>query len=315
MRIGAYRFDCQLTTPAVVPAYKGSMLRGAFGHAFKKISCALRRQECDSCLLTDTCPYSVIFENHATGAPPLDAPRTRISSRPHPYILQPPLSGQRAYGKGDRFSFGLSLFGKANEFLPHIIYAVEMMGEAGLGRKNGEERGQFLLEGISCDGASIYDGHAKVLSRGLALPEVTLEPCSTPVTTLEVAFLTPLRLKHQNELQGALPFHLLIRAALRRIATLEEYHGNGEPALDYRGLARRAEAVRTETSDCHWLELERYSARQKTAMLLGGLTGTIRYQGDLGEFLPLLRYCEQTHLGKQTTFGLGQIALTPGNPS
>jgi hypothetical protein len=46
-------------------------------------------------------------------------------------------------------------------------------------------------------------------------------------------------------------------------------------------------------------------------MLLGGMTGTMQYDGALSEFMPLLRYCQKTHLGKQTTFGLGQIDLQP----
>ncbi|OPY08167.1 MAG: hypothetical protein A4E66_01907 [Syntrophus sp. PtaB.Bin001] len=49
-------------------------------------------------------------------------------------------------------------------------------------------------------------------------------------------------------------------------------------------------------------------------MLMGGLIGDIRYSGPLDEFLPLLRFCEKTHLGKQTSFGLGKIAVTGTEP-
>jgi CRISPR/Cas system endoribonuclease Cas6 (RAMP superfamily) len=43
---------------------------------------------------------------------------------------------------------------------------------------------------------------------------------------------------------------------------------------------------------------------------MGGITGTITYQAeDLSEFIPLLRYCETVHLGKQTSFGLGRIRI------
>jgi len=61
------------------------------------------------------------------------------------------------------------------------------------------------------------------------------------VTTLTVQFLTPLRVKYQNRLKADLPFHILIRTALRRIATLCQAYGTGEPALDYRRLVREAE--------------------------------------------------------------------------
>jgi CRISPR/Cas system endoribonuclease Cas6 (RAMP superfamily) len=49
-------------------------------------------------------------------------------------------------------------------------------------------------------------------------------------------------------------------------------------------------------------------------MLMGGMTGEIVYEGNLAEFMGLLRFCEQVHIGKQTTFGLGRIALfNPGD--
>ncbi|MFH1117074.1 MAG: CRISPR system precrRNA processing endoribonuclease RAMP protein Cas6 [Pseudomonadota bacterium] len=37
--------------------------------------------------------------------------------------------------------------------------------------------------------------------------------------------------------------------------------------------------------------------------------GRVTYEGRLGEFLPLIRFCETVHLGKATTFGLGKIRV------
>jgi len=316
--IGAYLFNCTFTSPALLPAFKGSTLRGAFGHAFKKVSCALRRQNCATCLLSETCPYSLIFENH--NSTPEDAPasKVRISARPHPYTLQPPRQENLIYQKGEAFSFGITLFGKANDYLPHIVYAVDMMGENGIGRHSGVEGGRFTLDTVDVGGQSIYNGQSKLLSRHHPLAHLALSDNTSPlppVAELTVTFQTPLRLKQHNQLQEALPFHLLIRAALRRLATLEQYYADGEPALDYRGLIRQAEGVVTLSSHCRWLDLERYSSRQKTAMFLGGLVGSTCYSGDLDVFLPILRYCQQTQLGKQTTFGLGQISLSQVQPA
>jgi len=127
--------------------------------------------------------------------------------------------------------------------------------------------------------------------------------------SIEVELLTPLRLKYENHLGASLPFHVLIRAALRRVSSLCRYHGNGEPRLDYRGLAARAQSVTSDETGLSWFDWERYSSRQDQRMLMGGLVGRVRYIGEIGEFLPLLRFCEKVHLGKQTTFGLGHISL------
>ncbi len=45
-------------------------------------------------------------------------------------------------------------------------------------------------------------------------------------------------------------------------------------------------------------------------MKFGGIVGKAIYKGDLTPFYPLLKYCEEVHLGKQTAFGLGKIAVT-----
>jgi CRISPR/Cas system endoribonuclease Cas6 (RAMP superfamily) len=42
---------------------------------------------------------------------------------------------------------------------------------------------------------------------------------------------------------------------------------------------------------------------------MGGMVGEITYQGELQEFIPLIHYAEEVHLGKATTFGLGQIQV------
>jgi len=44
-------------------------------------------------------------------------------------------------------------------------------------------------------------------------------------------------------------------------------------------------------------------------MTMGGFVGEVEYQGELGEFVPLLRIGEKIHLGKGTGFGLGRYQV------
>ncbi|MBV5329735.1 MAG: CRISPR system precrRNA processing endoribonuclease RAMP protein Cas6 [Chlorobium sp.] len=311
MQAGIYQFSCRFTSLAVLPVFKGSTLRGGLGHALRRIACALRRQDCAGCLLRESCAYAFLFE--VTLNPKQDISNENhpiTAQRPHPYILIPPDDGTRTYQTGDLFSFGLILLGPAIHYLPHLVFAVQEMGKTGLGKGNKNGDGCFQLETVHQADTRIFDG--KTLNSLLLPTELAISPSPAIKTTkITLTCLTPLRLKRDNQLQNGLPFHLLIRAALRRISSLEStYGGNGEPIIDYKGLVARASAVAVTNSSCRWTDIERYSNRQHTAMLMGGITGVITYQAeDLSEFIPLLRYCETAHLGKQTSFGLGRIRI------
>jgi hypothetical protein len=309
MQIASYQFTCQFDSNAVLPAFKGSTLRGGLGHALKRIACALRQQECHNCLLHQTCAYSFLFERKENLSPSSASDKIRRVARPHPYILIPPEEATRAYGKDDSFSFGISFFGSAVQFLPHMVFAVQEMGKAGLGKHVQDGSGKLHLVTVSQGGKAIYDG--RVLDSGVAPNELALSASlSKRIRLITLSCHSPLRLKMDNELQNDLPFHLFIRAALRRISALESAYGSGEPDLDYKGMVARAAEVVVAKSSLRWTEIERYSNRQKRAMLMGGITGTITYEGDnLAEFVPLLRYCEVVHLGKETSFGLGRISI------
>jgi CRISPR/Cas system endoribonuclease Cas6 (RAMP superfamily) len=75
-------------------------------------------------------------------------------------------------------------------------------------------------------------------------------------------------------------------------------------------LVAHAKDVAVKESHIGWYDWRRYSNRQEQAMMMGGMVGKITYAGVPGEYLPLLKFCEQTHLGKATTFGLGKIKVS-----
>lgn len=307
MLYGRYLFQLVFNSLTLLPPFKGSTFRGVFGIALKKVICPLKKQDCTLCLLRGRCIYLEIFEK----PPATDKPG--IPSPPHPFILEPPLSYQTEYQPGEGFALNLILLGTANENLPYFVYAVEQMGRQGIGKKTAGKRSTFRLKEIRNGDRLVYDSAKGDFYRPepqqLALENFEREIVGQRWERLSLRLLTPLRLKFENRLQAELPFHVLIRAALRRIAQLNQHFGDGEPKLDYTGLVARAHEVKIERADLRWFDWKRYSNRQEQSMLMGGMIGEITYRGDLTEFLPLLRYCEKVHLGKATTFGLGQIQV------
>lgn len=305
MLFGCYDFHSTFTSRAILPPYKGSTLRGTFGVALKKVLCALKFQECAACPINRTCLYAQVFENIA------DTETSDGKGVPHPFVIEPPLDHRTDYGQGAGLDFRLLLFGPHNDDFSYFVYAFQQTGSLGLGKVVDGRRAGFELKSVRSGQNLLFDSSEETIIPG-APEELTLESFQgfpERNSELRVVLETPLRLKFQNRFHDALPFHVLIRAALRRISSLNRHFADGEPDIDYKGIVQRSNGIRVIDQDVNWLDWARYSNRQETKMHMGGLVGELTYGGKLEEFVPLLRYCEKVHLGKATTFGLGKIRL------
>jgi len=271
---------------ASVPAYHGSMLRGAFGHALRRTVCVMGpAQPCATCSLRPACVYPRLFETFLDGSPP---PFLRGLTRgPCPYVFEP-LGTEGTLAPGDSLAFDLLLIGQAVDLQGYAALALERMARGGL--RAG--RGRFRLERVETIGPSLppLDG--------------------LPPGPLTLRFVTPLRLKVRDHLVAQPGFRDLVFAMLRRTLELAQLHVPGARVeWELRPWLERAEAVRVARADLRWHDWERYSHRQQSRMKLGGVMGTLVLEGDLAPFAPLLRAAEVVHVGKGATFGLGKVEL------
>lgn len=298
-------FECQFSQPISLPAFKGSMLRGALGHALKATVCAVRVKVCDACLLRSSCLYARFFEYK----PNPDPQRLQQAGMPHPYVLEYPTEAAE-YGPEQPLRFQLLLFGSFTEFVPYWIYSVEQMGQAGLGRR--DERGrraEFQLQAVHAAGERIYAQGATTLPEQLPIQRLGWHEREGALSRLRVRLRTPLRTKDRGQFATSLDFPLLVRLVLRRLQALQEtFEVRLEPD-NVRELLGLAQAVRCETAQIQWQEQTRYSNRQQSTQQMGGLTGELVFAGELAPFWPLLQIAQVVHLGKETSFGLGQIAV------
>jgi len=160
MLYGKYRFRSRFKSDAVLPYYKGSTFRGVFGHALKKVVCALKQQVCSECLLKDRCVYALVFESAETIRLPTGS---RIAHPPHPFVIEPLLTTETFFENGSDFDFALLLFGEVNHSLPYFIYAFDRMGKIGIGKRINNQRGQFALKTVTAGNQSIYTEHDQAL--------------------------------------------------------------------------------------------------------------------------------------------------------
>jgi len=102
----------------------------------------------------------------------------------------------------------------------------------------------------------------------------------------------------------------LVRGSIKKSAALIRKYGKDTLTIDSYNIIQKAKTVKTVKSDTVWEDLSRYSGSQKQRILFGGVKGRVIYQGDLEEFIPLIKFCKKTHVGKRTSFGLGKIKFS-----
>ncbi|SDF01285.1 CRISPR system precrRNA processing endoribonuclease RAMP protein Cas6 [Sporolituus thermophilus] len=301
----------------VLPEYKGSTLRGGFGHVFRRIACVQRQvDDCRQCLLFATCPYALVFEP----APlPDSAVLKNLSDIPRPFVLEPPADTRRRYAPGEKLVFRLVLVGQVIELLPYFVLAFKELGRIGLGkgRLPCELTGVDYIMPFSGTRYSVYrrdSDRIDVTRQGITLKSLPAGYIQQKSNRLQLVFHTMTRLKHDHKLAGNIPFHVLVRNLLRRISTLYYfYHGGRIATLDYQALIDTAGTIATVYSDLQLVHWERFSNRQQVRMDLPGLVGEVEYEGNIIPFLPLLRLGEIIHVGKGCTFGLGKYEIKAVN--
>jgi hypothetical protein len=301
MKTGKYSFYLRFLDDAILPEYKGSTFRGVFGHSLKKSVCALKLESCENCILKENCLYPFVFEKKDSSS------NYNVSANPHPIVIVPPESKQKFFKPGDMLKTEIILFGNANEKLPYFVLTFQNMGEMGIGKKIKGQRSRFLLEKVTTENEIIFDSKKNTMVHEDKSNQIELSNDSGKYecSKLTIILNTPLRVNFGKEFPVELDFKELTRNMLRRISSLMNTYGNGEPDLDYKGLINKASEIKIENSNLYWKDWQRYSNRQNKKMFMGGLLGDITYSGNLTEFVPLIEACSKVHIGKNTVFGLG----------
>jgi len=87
--LARYELRLRAAQQVALPAFLGSTLRGAFGHALKQAVCIMPHRDCERCMVAERCLYPYLFETPV----PHDAVRLlrNQTQAPRPFILAPPL--------------------------------------------------------------------------------------------------------------------------------------------------------------------------------------------------------------------------------
>lgn len=270
---------------AELPPYLGSTLRGVIGQAL---------------LQTDREACAFLYENKNE-----DSSGVQITIKP--YVIIPPKTcmPQTIIGQGQQLEFEILLIGTSVKYIDSLITALEQIYQFGLGA----HRYRFCLsEIINSKEQRILWKQKKYSVSGVRADVI---PCHElkNVTGVIVKICTPLRIRHGGRLIESIPFQTLIRNITKRVAELTERYGGWFDRGEVEMLLGLAGNVRTVREDLHLEHMKRYSNRSKEKMNIGGLMGEIEYEGDLTPFVPWLYIAQILHIGRNTTFGMGEIQV------
>jgi hypothetical protein len=298
------RFSAEVETSIEMGAFKGSALRGAWHSHLRTLYCA--QNESADPMHQAMCPVCFLLSRE-----------TRGGDDRRPYAFVPPLTPQTSFEPGERFSFGISLFGDTVQFLPYLVLAVGQMGQAqGLGRPihpaaNGGEardvkrrggrpqrqRGTFRL--VTIEEINSFSGEQRVLlGEGDTMVHVPvlavngeqiadrsqklMDVLAADGGRLRIDFLTPTRIVHRERLVKQPQFAPLLARLLDRISALRhQFADQSTLAREEKShLLSIADRVRLVSDETRWWDVKGRSTRLGRPQPLGGFVGRAVYQAE-----------------------------------
>lgn len=316
--IAVFNFTLEQVDKLTFPENIGSMLRGSFGHALRKLCCITDLPSCQHCPVQSHCRYPYLFEG-LNKADSMQTSRPEASVNPYVFrIHQRPdqVSPKQTWG------FSMVLIGQAIEDYPLIIKAWQSACKTGFNGEKSATRSTARLIKVFNQSQELYQETSPKLpmvatEKIKRIPSLQLKSLKQ-IQKISLNFLTPFRLQYQGKIAYQ-PHQFdgkqLVINLYNRIQTCQNILDKGsvwqEGYSDFREFWADIEKL-TITEQLTSTKVVRHSSRQQQKITLFGLEGWVHLTGDndtLTRLLPLLWLGQYLHVGKSTTLGLGQYQL------
>jgi hypothetical protein len=217
---------------------------------------------------------------------------------------------------GTEFHFDVHLFQIRDPEISCFVQALGEFGHEGFGPRR--LRAELIaVDQLDISGAAIqrlFDGTNLYGNGGIVASQLSLDSLEIDVRRVELRFSTPTELKHENQVTLRPEFGVLMSRIRDRLSTLGQLYGDGPLHIDFAEFGRRAGRVLMTRCEVEWVDVQRVSARTGQRHSLGGIVGLARYEGELAEFLPFLHAAQFTGVGRQTTWGKGELHVVSQAP-
>lgn len=274
------------------------LFRSVIGMELRNLSCLFKNRKCEDCDLKFQCAYSIIFESPISKENPVLKGRNYAS---HPFIISIDNNEKNPL---DEIILNITLIGKAIDYFPYLFYAISKGQEAGIGR----ERIKYSVE-------SVKSNDSEILKNGQLDMSISRKEWIAGINSGKgakrkylIEFVSPLRFRKNGKYVDKISYGDILKGLRRRVEILSGMYGELSSIPEIKDIKDIDEKL--VSSDIRWVENKRWSGRQKTTMLLGGIKGNMELSGNFTPFeRSLLEAGELFHFGKNGGFGLGRIKV------
>jgi hypothetical protein len=294
------RFRIEFLDDALLPSWKGNLLRGSIGSVLPRI-CGSERFDCSRCSLWTKCPYGYLFRARSKGIV-----LRKIIHISKPLVLKPPLTLRREFRRGDQLVFSAVLFGDSIVFEKDLIESILRLGERGIGYRGRRGRFRVLeitvlnpyrgIESILYRDNVLYDSNTYILFKDIV--DKAAEIMGYDGFTIK--FLTPYRIVSHGRSIPILSLETLIKYASRRFTNITAQYLYKIPRYNIHEVLEEARRVRAVMI---MYEKKTFKYRGKPEQYY---TGEIMFEGKISKTIAtILAFTELAHVGKRASYGHG----------
>lgn len=275
--------------------HKESAIRGVLGHSLMDLNCILNSENrnCEQCFFNGKCIASNIFSTSLK-----ENVYFSDNNKICPFIIRcNNIKENLEYGESIKFS--LLIFGDNCVFIPQIISAFCYAG-----RNYGLNNNIFSVDFVTNDVGDIIFNGRYIDNKYIIIRKVSeyIEAKSQMIDDiLKLKIKNPIRFKSKGKFKRDLNVEDIKNLLYRRVILLNALEGN-LVNLNEINIEILNKKIRFE-------EYGRYSNRQKKAMIFGGISGEINIRCLDNYSKNMLIAGELIHVGKNTSFGLGDYIL------
>lgn len=296
-----FLFNFEFLEDALLPEFKGSTIRGAFGWKLLKAVNGLYPV------------YEKIFETKGDENNP--SVLKNVKEVPHPFILHPPLDKKRYFQKGELITVGITLVGYSHNFLPSFVEAFSLMGKDGITPKKRK------LKLINVFNEDAYGSHYVINEYGSSkisnnYKEIVNKDIFTNINynikKIKLNFETPFHIRSESaeileKDKNKITPRIMVARLEERYKTLAQLYCRS--TIDVKQIFRPDDSVNITNMNLDHYKLPRYSNRAGKKQMFLGLHGSITLEGNLKPILPLLYIGEKINIGNKSSFGWGQYKI------